>query len=207
VNTRRFEGDEAASPEGGYVLMLAALLIVPLLAFTGFAVDLGAWYARSAKIQRASEAAALAGVTYMPDFNKAEEVALDVAAANGFAVGGDITVDVDPVGDGLNALRVTINDSDVDQYFTKIITEDVEIARGAVAEYVSPIRMGSPENYLGNDPVAGNIPNFWLVTFGQQAEKGQGDRYHTINCTGALIGCSGGVNTEYVRDGYYFTVR
>ena len=34
-------------------------------------------------------------------------------------------VQVDPVGDGLNALRVTIVDNSVDQYFTKIFTDDV----------------------------------------------------------------------------------
>lgn len=205
--SRRFAGDHDGHVDSGYVIMLTALLIFPILAFTGFAVDLGAWYAKSARIQRASEAAALAGVTYMPDFTRAEQVARDVAAANGFPAGGDITIDVQPAGEGLNAIKVTITDSKVEQYFTTLFVEDVAIGRAAVAEYVSPIRMGSPQNYLGNDPVTGNTPNFWLVTFGQNSPKGQGDRFHTIDCSGgAMIGCNGSSNAEYQRDGYYFTV-
>lgn len=208
----RLRGDDAGSLDRGYVIMLTALLIFPLLAFTGFAVDLGAWYAYSARLQRASEAAALAGVTYMPDFDTAEQVVHDVAAANGFPEGpspggGTISVQVEPVGDGLNALKVTIRDTSVDQYFTRLFVNDVSIDRAAVAEYVSPIRMGSPQNYLGNDPVNGAIPNFWLVTFAQQSPKGQGDRFHTIDCTGgAQIGCNGTTNAEYTASGYYFTV-
>ena len=34
--------------EKGYILAMAALLLIPMLAFTGFATDVGAWYARGA---------------------------------------------------------------------------------------------------------------------------------------------------------------
>ena len=85
---RRVRGEE------GYVLVLTALLLLPLLAVTGLAVDLGAWYARAAAIQRAADAAALAGVVYLPDLGAATTRAESVAAANGFADDGRITVDV-----------------------------------------------------------------------------------------------------------------
>jgi hypothetical protein len=185
---------------------MTALLIVPLLAFTGFAVDLGAWYARASAIQSAADAAALAGVTYMPNVDAAETVALDIAAQNGFPDGGDYEVEVEPAGDGNTALRVTITETGVDQYFTSWFTTDVEITRSAVAEYVSPVSMGSPEDFLGNDPVEGNIPYYWLVTFGTNGSKQQGDRYHVRTCTGALIGCTGSANNEFISRGYFFTV-
>ena len=43
--------------EKGYALVLTALMLLPLLAFTGFATDVGAWYARASRIQRAADAA------------------------------------------------------------------------------------------------------------------------------------------------------
>ena len=81
--------------DGGYVIALTALLMVPLMAFIGFAVDLGAWYARAGQIQAASDSASLAGVTYLPDFAAAQAAALEVAERNGFVDGVDgITIDV-----------------------------------------------------------------------------------------------------------------
>ena len=54
--------------ERGYAMILTSLMIVPLLGFAGFAVDVGAWYSRASSLQRASDAAALAGVVLQPDF-------------------------------------------------------------------------------------------------------------------------------------------
>ena len=52
--------------DDGYVLALVAIMLLPLLAFAGFGIDLGAWYGRATKIQRAADAAALAGVQELP---------------------------------------------------------------------------------------------------------------------------------------------
>ena len=57
-----------AREQRGYAVILTSLVLVPLLGFTGFAVDVGAWYARASSIQRAADAAALAGVVWQPDF-------------------------------------------------------------------------------------------------------------------------------------------
>ena len=85
-------------------MIMSALLILPLLAFAGFATDVGSWYAQASRMQRAADAAALAGVVWLPDATQAETVALDVAERNGFADGVDgITVTVQQVGpDRLN---------------------------------------------------------------------------------------------------------
>ncbi|MBV9953087.1 MAG: hypothetical protein JO291_14135, partial [Acidimicrobiia bacterium] len=42
-------------------MIMTALLLIPLLAFAGLAVDVGSWYARGQQLQRAADAAALAG--------------------------------------------------------------------------------------------------------------------------------------------------
>ena len=52
--------------DGGYVLAKFALLLVPLLLMTGLSVDVGYWYNRASDIQKAADAAALAGVVWMP---------------------------------------------------------------------------------------------------------------------------------------------
>ena len=53
--------------QGGFVLLKFALLLVPLLLMVGFSVDVGYWYNRTAAIQKAADAAALAGVVWLPD--------------------------------------------------------------------------------------------------------------------------------------------
>ena len=53
-------------------MIMTALLLVPLLAFAGLAVDVGGWYARGTQLQRAADAAALAGAALMPDFPAAQ---------------------------------------------------------------------------------------------------------------------------------------
>ena len=47
--------------EGGYVLVMLATAMFTLVVAASFAVDIGGWYARAAKIQRAADAAALSG--------------------------------------------------------------------------------------------------------------------------------------------------
>ena len=55
------EVGEPLSVAASGLLRYLPLLLVPLMAFTGLAVDVGGWYARGAQLQRAADAAALAG--------------------------------------------------------------------------------------------------------------------------------------------------
>lgn len=190
--------------EHGYAAVMTALVLVPLLGFAGFAVDVGSWYARASSIQRAADAASLAGVVWQPDFAAAEAEARAAATRNGFTDGVDgITVEV--LDAGTNQLQVRITDTDADLYFASLFVDNVSIARTSTSEYVKSVPMGSPENYLGNDPIQGNSPNLWLATFGPQTSKRSGDRYHTEVCGGAIY-CSGSVNDEFAPEGYFFTV-
>ena len=52
-----------------------------MLIFAAFTVDFGSWYTRSAEIKRAADAAALAGVVWMPEFDLAQSAALDCREA------------------------------------------------------------------------------------------------------------------------------
>ena len=193
-----------ACRDRGYAAVMTALVLVPLLGFAGFAVDVGGWYARASSIQRAADAAALAGVVWQPDFAVAEAEARAAAARNGFTHGVDgITVEV--VNAGTNQLFVRITDTDADLYFAGLFVDNVSIGRSATSEYVKSVPMGSPENFLGNDPIEGNSPNLWLATFGPQTQKRSGDRYHTEVCGGSIF-CTGNVNDEFAEDGYFFTI-
>ena len=63
---------------------MTGLLLVPLVVFTAFGVDLGAWYAQSAKQQRAVDAASLAGVVQLPTRRRPRTAARASLIANGF---------------------------------------------------------------------------------------------------------------------------
>ena len=188
----------------GYAAILTALLLVPLMGFAGFAVDVGAWYSRASSLQRAADAASLAGVVWQPDFSAAQTAARAAAARNGFVHGVD-GIEVNVVDSGENELEVEVVDTDVELFFAGLFIDDVRIARSATAEYIKPVPMGSPENFLGNDPVNGDAPNFWLATFGPQTSKRSGDRFHTEVCGGAIF-CTGAANDEFTADGYFFTL-
>jgi hypothetical protein len=210
--------------EKGYILALSALLLIPMLAFTGFATDVGSWYARASRMQRAADSAALAGVVQMPNFDSgstnATSVALGTAARNGFTDGvNGIEVNVFEVGP--RQIRVEIIDSNVEVYFTSIFFDEIDLTRDATSEYLQSLPMGSPENYLGNDPLRSPVPspypNYWLNVGSNNMQKVQGDRYTNGNCTGNAVdptltsGCTTaantGANTDYSPDGYYYAVE
>lgn len=180
---RRFSG------EAGYVMALGALLILPLFVAVGFAVDVGSWYARASELQRAADAASLAAVVHLPNEVNAEAAARATLARNGFPdADADGTVDgtdtriVFTVVEG-NRFRVRLVDRDVDLFFTSVLMDSMEIRRQAISEYVLPLSMGSPRNFLGTgaDP-ASMLPssgvldeNFWLAISGPCASREQGD--------------------------------
>src|SRR4051812_13701635 len=76
----------------GLVMIWFSLFLVVLLITSSMVVDLGAWYVRAQQLQRAADAAALAGVVYMPDdFASAQITAIKAAKKNGI----DTTADAD----------------------------------------------------------------------------------------------------------------
>ena len=163
----------------GVVLVWFAFLLTAMLAMAAFAVDLGGWYFQSSELQKASDAAALAGVPYMPgDFPQAKSVALTTAKANGFDPNNPryvVTVSPDP---NPHRLDVSIKDTRVPVYFGKIFTNAITETRRSVAEYNLPIPLGSPENSFGTGSIAlgqGGPSNIWAAVNGFCTAQEQGD--------------------------------
>lgn len=207
--------------ERGFSIALAALLLVPLMLMAGLAIDLGAWYLEASDIQEAADAASLAGVAALPQGNAAATArAREVATQNGFTHGvDDVEVYVDITG---ARVRVRIVDRKFDQYFTSVVREASKIERKSTAEYIQPIPMGSPRNYLGTGTLlpTNQRENFWLSVSGLCAPREKGDRITPLSranytngtgsgWAGCVVGSPGHVkaNPEFDANGYLFAVE
>ena len=194
--------------EHGYVMVMSALLLVPLLLMAGLSVDVGSWYSRASDIQKAADAAALAGVVWLPDVPTATTYALATAQRNGFTNGvGGVSVSVDRIGD--RRLRVTITDPSVGSFFYQNLGgRKISLSRRATGEYVLPVPLGSPDNHFGNDPtdLTYTQPNLWGNIHGPKTDDNKGDAY-APNCDGA-DNCSSTANQNlsYRPGGYLYTI-
>ncbi len=223
VRTWRRRRDEA-----GYAALLVAMLSASiLLPLSALSVDVGRWYVEVERVQNAADAAAMAGVTFLPiDISNATSTAKEVADRNGYTDGGNATVTV-AVGDRPTQLVVTISTT-VDNAFSGSFTDSFTvITRSATADYNGPAPMGSPCNTFGNEPTgttnAGPIPSqltippggaacstnpmFWGSVDGPSVYKVDGDQIMTRACSGSEDGCSGGTNQEFRPQGYFYIVR
>jgi hypothetical protein len=190
------------------VLATTALLLLPLIAFTGFAVDVGSWYAQGVKMQRAADAAALAGVVWASTSAGScpsqtyNCVAIDTAARDGYTI---TNANITKISDSRISVSITAK---ADIFFAGPYVGSETLTRTATAAYTTPVPMGSPSYQLGNDPDANNMPQFWLNIAGLNTPRGNGDRYTAGQCAVGEIGCSaGGQSTEYSDNGYFFKVN
>lgn len=153
--------------EEGFALAVgAAFVAAVLVALLAIAVDTGFWYVTREDAQRAADAAALAGVPYLPqDLDAARTRALEVAAQNGFC-GTQLPASACPQGaqaaevsvsttDRSTELKVTIVATRANQFGQVIGVDRTRIGQTAVADYQGPAPMGSPCNTFGNEPGAG----------------------------------------------------
>ncbi len=135
----------------GQMLVLFVVSIFVLTGITAIVVDISWYWANTLRVQRAADAAALAGVVWLPGApGTAYSTAQDEAEKNGYADGaGGVTVY--PIKDPANNRRlwVTIT-APVNTFFMKIFgISSLTAQRMSKAEYVLPVPMGSPENYYG----------------------------------------------------------
>ena len=221
--------------DAGYVaVMVAIILPVVGVGCAAVAVDVGSWYATMERVQKAADAAALAGVPYLPqDFTSAKAKALEVAARNGFdnssaTTGGHVpnTITV-ALGDKATQLKVTISTTVTNQFGSMIGINNETITRSSTTDYQGPAPMGSPCNTFGNEPTAGTAgssatpsgtaagtncptsqPQLWGTIEGPETGKVQGDRYQTEGCESSGVdGCTGTDNDEYDDFGYIYVVK
>ena len=133
------------------MLALFTLTIFVLTGITALAVDVSWYWANTLKVQRAADAAALAGVVWLPGQpSTAYATARDQAAKNGYTdtVGG---VSITALKDATNNRRLNVTVSaPVGTFFMRIFgINSIQAVRSSKAEYVLPVPMGSPENYYG----------------------------------------------------------
>jgi Flp pilus assembly protein TadG len=198
--------------EGGYTMAMTALMLVPLMLLAALAVDVGSWYVEAQQIQRAADAASLAGVTFMPDhFDDAQTKAREVAAKNGYTNGVDgVTVTAAPVAGNRRRLKVTITNPHVRTYFGQVVKREISITRSATAEYVVPVPLGSPRNYLGTGTLGKTSGSFtpeylWASINGYCTGKEQGDQRASFYMLSP--NCSGATNDEYDETNYTYSIE
>ena len=198
-----------AASDDGVVAVVTALLAVIIFMFAAIAVDVARWYSEAERIQRAVDAASLAGVPYLPAFPaKAYETARANLQLNGLTAAEAAAAEVTQDADKRSRLIVTA-ESVVPNIFATVAGFDFKtITRTATADYAADASMGSPCNVMGNEPpdadglrVASGAcppaPNFWDNIAGPDAPKGNGDRFTTRTCAAGTSNCSSGVNVDY----------
>jgi hypothetical protein len=198
--------------ESGLVLVWMALMLVVLLGMAGFAVDLGSWYLRSSKLQRAADAAALAGVVWMPGDPAAAQAAAVVTLQKNGIDTTKVAVTYPPP-TASQQFRVQLSDPDVPAYFSRPFVPKVHETRSATGEYVTPVPMGSPKNVFGSGNLmpSPSTENFWAAVSGwcsgrengalRQAGKDQTFISSNWTCGSALP-----VNGDYEATGYLYAI-
>lgn len=185
---RRARGQVIVMFGGGIFLLVTVLALV---------IDVGNFWNASIHAQLAAEAAALAGVPYMPgDFTTANTLALAEASKNGYSTttGATVTPAINAESD--RRLDVTIS-TNVNTFFAGIIgLRQVRITRTATAEYTLPVPMGSPLSNFGD-----NSGNFWTVIAAQGSDRGNGDAY------AAYYNPNPSLNSQYDANGYMYAIE
>ena len=229
ISARRLpaRGGRRLTGQDGYILAMTALMILPLMVFVSFAVDLGSWYAQASRMQRAADAAALAAVVHLPNTTAARNAYIATATANGYTNGTNgVTITGGVAPGSSNRYRVTITDNTA-RFFSGTFNGGPDtLNRSSTAEFNKPVPLGSPTSSLGNDvsgclqfqpspsctpvgaPAGSGQPMLWSTIQGPYELFANGDPY-TTKCARNLASpynattCSGsGFNTLYKNTGY-----
>jgi hypothetical protein len=136
--------------EAGQIIVIFALMLTVLIGLVGIAIDVTYAWRNGLQIQRAADAAAMAGVVYMPgDLTTATSRADAVATSNGYTSGSGLTVAVSPNPTDNRQLDVTIT-APVQTFFVRLFgINQWTVSRSARAAYIMPVPMGSPLSYMG----------------------------------------------------------
>ena len=141
----------------GQALVIFVFATFVLIGAAAVATDASWLFVSQQRMQRAADAAALAGAVYLPgDPSGAYATALAEAARNGFPDATD-GISVRPSTDPGNPRRLVVDiDQPVGTYFARVFCIDdraclkvVDVGVQGRAEFVVPVPMGSPQNYYG----------------------------------------------------------
>jgi len=172
----------------GQVLVIFAGSVILLMALSAVIVDISWYWVNTLRVQRAADAAALAGAVMLPERQSdAFQLARDEAKRNGYVdgAGSVIIPSVEPGNPRL--LKVEIQ-APIGTFFMRVLgINEIQVDRTAKAEYVLPVPMGSPQNYYG--------VGFFEDTSGVQSVPDPGLAGGTLDSQGfwGAIFTSGGV--------------
>jgi Flp pilus assembly protein TadG len=217
--------------ERGQAFIMVALMLTMLLGFIGIVIDVGWYEVNLVRVQRAADAAALAGVVYLPgNLPGGVTAAKNESAKNGFTDGAPGVFVTATQDSGNPKIMLTSVTAPVQTYFARLFgVNSFTASRRARAEFILPVPMGSPENYYGinvlcknsdtppacpqvpDAAVAGNLAP--LGFFGGVEFKG-GDRqngdayspyYNSLSGVGGLnVATSTNGNTGFDANGYNY---
>ena len=149
--TARGSRRDARRSQRGQVIVIFAGAMIALIALCAVVVDVAWYWTVSQRMQRAADAAALAGVVWLPgDPTTAYKAAKAEATKNGFQ-DGIAGVKVSPVQDPVNKRRLKVSiTGPIGTFFARVVgLNSFPGKRDAKADYALPVPMGSPENYYG----------------------------------------------------------
>ena len=156
----------------GQALVIFVLASTVLIGGAAIAADVSFLFVSQQRMQRAADAAALAGAVFLPgDPGRAYATAQAEAARNGFPNAVDGTV-VQPWTDPGNPRRLMVDiDQPVGTYFARVFCVDgglcfrtMDVGVQGRAEYVLPVPMGSPQNYYGVGQLVDSITTTTTTT-------------------------------------------
>ena len=209
------------------MFVMLALMIMALLGFTGIVIDVGWYEVNLVRVQRAADAAALAGVVYLPgNVAGGATAAKAEATKNGYTDGTDsviVTAAQDP---GNNKVMLTSVTAPVSTFFARLFgVNSFTAKRRARAEFILPVPMGSPLDYWGIHVVCRNsddnnaspstcpqVPSvtgvgslstlgYWGAIEMKGTQRANGDAYSTYYNGGTSL------NTGFDPNGYSYVVE
>jgi hypothetical protein len=225
MNRQPTTSDAPSQRSRGQILVIFAGALLLMMMMAAIVVDVSWYWVNSLRVQRAADAAALAGAVMLPSrVPDAFQLAGEEATKNGYTSGGDVTVTPHWDKGEPRRLEVTIS-APASTYFMRVLgITSIPITRSAKAEFTLPVPMGSPQNYFGvgffesasgpltvNDPVAGTplaSQGFWGAVFTSGGTRENGDRYAPAFLGNGVPGSAkGDPNPDYDANGYDYIVE
>jgi Flp pilus assembly protein TadG len=160
-------GSHAARRPNGQVLVIFAGAMLVMTLMMAVVIDLSWLWSSTLRVQRAADAAALAGAVTLPDDpNLGKQLALKEAFKNGYD-DSDANVVVDANWDGqVNPYRMNVTiTAPVGMFFMRVVgLNSFDVSRTGRAEYNLPLKMGSFDNYYGVGFFEGNVAGASVAT-------------------------------------------
>lgn len=208
----RFRRSDPRARKRGVVIVYVTLGLIVFLGMAGLAVDVSHLHSKRAKVQRAADAAALAGAVQLAlgrDRTAADTAARMVATANGYNTSGNATfTSTYPVPGYANWYQVRLIRTEPLFFMAALGFRNTNVGAPATALFEQPAEMGIYP--VGQQYGATGRMN--LSVFGPDARKSYGDAYsvrrHDSESAAFVLGASNGsANEDYTSSGYNFFVK